>query len=133
MVEAEAEGTKVSLQLLFVRHKKTFGYIHMDVHRDECALWGIHVDKKLRGLGLSKVFVGIWVLLCLRLGLRPKALKIDKPLVSLVLQSFGFVPKSKKNEMHVILDTAAKSTSTRKSGYGTKTAQSCIAGFPSAT
>ncbi len=103
---ANAGGTsdKISLQLLFVRHKKTIGFIHMDVHQEECALWGIRVDEKRRGEGLSKIFVGIWILLCLRLNLRPKALKIDKPLISLVLQSFGFLPTSTKNAMYVIID-----------------------------
>ncbi len=106
---ANAAGTsdKISLQLLFVRHKKTIGFIHMDVHQEECALWGIRVDEKRRGEGLSKIFVGIWILLCLRLNLRPKALKIDKPLISLVLQSFGFLPTSTKNAMYVIIDKNA--------------------------
>ena len=53
---------------------------------------GMEVDKSYRGRGLSKLFIAIWLKCCLSVGAYPRAAMMNKPLISLVLIKFGFVP-----------------------------------------
>lgn len=57
---------------------------------------GMYVREDLRGRGLSKLLLAIWVRMCLRAcpPVRPHACLIRKPLLSLSLMHFGFRPKS---------------------------------------
>ncbi|KAL7454046.1 hypothetical protein ACHAWC_005677 [Mediolabrus comicus] len=54
---------------------------------------GMEVNRELRGEGLSKVLIAIWLHICLYTKAAfPRAAKMNKPLVALVLSKFGFVP-----------------------------------------
>lgn len=53
---------------------------------------GMEVDISRRGEGLSKLFVAIWLRLCLQTDAYPRAALMNKPLISLVLKHFRFVP-----------------------------------------
>ncbi|KAL7516779.1 hypothetical protein ACHAWX_001757 [Stephanocyclus meneghinianus] len=54
---------------------------------------GMEIDKSRRGEGLSKVLVSIWFKICLSTNAYPRAALMNKPLISLVLMQFGFVPQ----------------------------------------
>lgn len=54
---------------------------------------GMEVNRELRGEGLSKVLIAIWLHICLYTKKAfPRAAKMNKPLIALVLSKFGFVP-----------------------------------------
>jgi hypothetical protein len=54
---------------------------------------GMFIEPKLRKLGLSKVFLSIWLDLCLMAEIRPTTGIINKPLLVLILQhTFNFRP-----------------------------------------
>lgn len=56
-------------------------------------LLGFLVSPNLRGQGLAKLFVAIWLHFCLEAGITPETGIINKPLISLVLQqNFGMIP-----------------------------------------
>merc|ERR1712194_600977 len=55
----------------------------------------------LRGQGLSTIFLAIWLELCFKLELVPATEKIDKPVISLILQKFGFTPVSQNTQIEV--------------------------------
>ncbi|CAK0896972.1 unnamed protein product, partial [Prorocentrum cordatum] len=60
----------------------------------DVSFWGVHVSEGLRGRGLASLvgFVAAWLQLCFRLDVAPSTDRIDKPVVSLLLQKFGFAP-----------------------------------------
>eukprot|EP00554_Chaetoceros_debilis_P010547 CAMPEP_0194109780 /NCGR_PEP_ID=MMETSP0150-20130528/9201_1 /TAXON_ID=122233 /ORGANISM="Chaetoceros debilis, Strain MM31A-1" /LENGTH=762 /DNA_ID=CAMNT_0038798819 /DNA_START=158 /DNA_END=2446 /DNA_ORIENTATION=+ len=58
------------------------------------SILGMLVDENQRGKGLSKIFMGTWLKLCLDCNALPRSEKINKPLLALVLSNFGFVPVS---------------------------------------
>ena len=53
---------------------------------------GMEVNAKMRGGGLSKVLIAIWLDICLKTEAYPRAAVMNKPLISLVLSKFGFTP-----------------------------------------
>ena len=53
---------------------------------------GMEVNAKVRGEGLSKVLIAIWLDICLQTESFPRAAVMNKPLIALVLSKFGFVP-----------------------------------------
>jgi tRNA A64-2'-O-ribosylphosphate transferase len=55
-------------------------------------LRGMLVNNDYRGHGVSTLLVATWLRLCLNAGMTPSTNRIDKPLIALVLQKFGFVP-----------------------------------------
>lgn len=57
------------------------------------SLVGMEVNKAQRGKGLSKIFVAIWLHVCLRTNTYPRAAIMNKPLISSVLMDFDFVPQ----------------------------------------
>jgi hypothetical protein len=65
------------------------------------AFRGMWINEDLRGNGLSKIFLAIWLRVCLVAGFSPHTHRIDKPLLSLVLHRFGFVPTSRACELEV--------------------------------
>jgi hypothetical protein len=69
-----------------------------NAHRPEplyySSLVGMEVEKSRRGEGLSKVFVAIWLHLCLMTNTYPRAAVMNKPLISCVLMGFNFVPQN---------------------------------------
>lgn len=54
---------------------------------------GMEVKHSERGQGLSKLFVAIWLKICLATNSYPRAAVMNKPLISLVLMHFGFIPQ----------------------------------------
>ena len=69
-----------------------------NAHRPEplyySSLVGMEVEKSRRGEGLSKIFVAIWLHLCLMTNTYPRAAVMNKPLISCVLMGFNFVPQN---------------------------------------
>ena len=57
------------------------------------SLVGMEVNKARRGEGLSKIFIAIWLHICLRTDTYPRAAVMNKPLISRVLMDFNFVPQ----------------------------------------
>ena len=57
------------------------------------ALRGMLVAEEYRGRGHARVFLAIWLALCLRAGLRPATTRINKPLLALTLVRLGFTPQ----------------------------------------
>ena len=57
------------------------------------ALRGMLVAEEYRGRGHARVFLAIWLALCLRAGLRPATTRINKPLLPLTLVRLGFTPQ----------------------------------------
>ncbi|KAL3817088.1 hypothetical protein ACHAXA_009919 [Cyclostephanos tholiformis] len=58
------------------------------------SLVGMEVNKTRRGEGLSKIFVAIWLHICLKINTYPRAAIINKPLISCVLMGFKFMPQN---------------------------------------
>ena len=67
------------------------------------ALRGVHIAEHARGKGLSKLLLSAWLLLCRKLRIKPCTCVMDKPLISLALQSLGFVPDRKTFPVEVQL------------------------------
>jgi hypothetical protein len=59
------------------------------------ALIGMEVNKANRGEGLSKVFIALWLNICMVTNTYPRASIMNKPLISRVLMnSFNFIPQA---------------------------------------
>lgn len=56
------------------------------------ALRGMFINEASRGNGYSKIFIAIWMRLCLEAGVIPSTNRINKPLLALALQGLGFSP-----------------------------------------
>lgn len=56
------------------------------------SIMGMKIDEHFRGQGLARVFTGLWIEICIRAGALPRSEKINKPLLSLALSNFGFIP-----------------------------------------
>merc|ERR1711991_304301 len=66
----------------------------------ELIMRGMKVNDSYKRKGMSYLFISVWVILAGKLGIRNLRTKlIDKPLVAIVLEKFGFVPS---NSNHVI-------------------------------
>eukprot|EP00471_Norrisiella_sphaerica_P003326 CAMPEP_0184477964 /NCGR_PEP_ID=MMETSP0113_2-20130426/99_1 /TAXON_ID=91329 /ORGANISM="Norrisiella sphaerica, Strain BC52" /LENGTH=348 /DNA_ID=CAMNT_0026855587 /DNA_START=43 /DNA_END=1089 /DNA_ORIENTATION=+ len=59
------------------------------------AFKGVRVNERFRNKGLAKLFFSIWLIFTYSQGFRARANRIDKPVLSLLLQKFHFVPDSK--------------------------------------
>lgn len=57
------------------------------------ALRGMYIRESLRGRGLSRLLLAIWLRLCVDARVEPSTRVINKPLLSLTLQRFGFSPR----------------------------------------
>mmetsp|Transcript_79931 Transcript_79931/g.222695 ORF Transcript_79931/g.222695 Transcript_79931/m.222695 type:complete len:290 (+) Transcript_79931:145-1014(+) len=107
-VRLEMDRQMRALQVVFVRDKKTIGYIPIEV-KDTCfALRGMSVSDQQRGRGLSLTFLAIFLDICSRLGVSAITNKIDKPIISLVLQKFGFEAVSTVTEVEVAAERGAE-------------------------
>lgn len=57
------------------------------------SLLGLYVKPELRDKGLSKIFLAVWMHLCLQANIQPVTGIMNKPLIALVLQhKFGYIP-----------------------------------------
>jgi pentatricopeptide repeat protein len=64
-----------------------------DPQQATSSLLGLRVEENLRGRGLAKVFLALWMQCCIDAGIRPVTGVIHKPLLALVLQhTFQFQP-----------------------------------------
>ena len=63
---------------------------------------GMEVSKTRRGEGLSKVFVAIWLLLCIETNTYMRAAVMNKPLIVHVLMGFNFMPQNGGSRVELI-------------------------------
>ena len=92
VVLEQATGRKVAFLLLENSGVNCAGDVHGDGHRS--ALRGLRIDDELRGRGMAKRLVAIWLQLCIVAGVTPHTGQINKPILSHVLtKHFGFVPE----------------------------------------
>ena len=83
-------------------HKNNVGTISTKNHEgfntriiQYSALIGMEVNKANRGEGLSKVFIALWLHICMVTNTYPRASIMNKPLISRVLMnSFNFIPQA---------------------------------------
>ena len=68
------------------------GRVLLACGEQESALRGMEIDRAWSGNGLTKLFLACWLRYCLDAGLTPRTRTINKPLLSLSLQRFGFHP-----------------------------------------
>ena len=54
----------------------------------------MQINEKYRGRGLAKVFVALWLSLCLSAGVAARTGVIDKPILAHVLGSLGIISTS---------------------------------------
>ena len=87
----EKSGFKLGRMLLKNSSSKRREHQYKDILYS--SIVGMEVAKSLRGQGLSKIFVAIWLRICLMIDAYPRAALMNKPLISLVLMQFGFVPQ----------------------------------------
>ena len=62
-------------------------------------LRGMFINELSRGKGYSKIFLAIWMKLCLEAGVIPSTNRINKPLLALAVHEMGFSPMH--NTSHV--------------------------------
>ena len=62
----------------------------------------MEVNKARRGEGLSKIFVAIWLRICLETNAYPRAAVMNKPLIAYVLMGFDFVPQNGGSRVELI-------------------------------
>ncbi|CAJ1425807.1 unnamed protein product [Effrenium voratum] len=91
LARLNCDGQRQCLQLLFSRERKTLGYIPTEVKEGSFVLRGMWVNQDLRCKGLASMFLALWLQLCDMLEVTPLTERIHKPILSLVLQKFGFV------------------------------------------
>jgi len=90
------------VNLLFTRNRKKVGYILLEVTDLGLALRGMRINEEIRGRGLAKAFLSVWLLLCRKVGAQPQTCRIDKPIICLVLQNtFGFTQKARGGGVRV--------------------------------
>lgn len=103
-----------ALQILFKNQRKTAAYVLLEVSETEegavsaLVLRGMWIDEQLRGAGMSKVLMAVWVLLCLKLEVAFGSKVIDKPLISLALLGFDFKPLSTNVSAELCCDGPAE-------------------------
>ncbi|KAG8469212.1 hypothetical protein KFE25_007730 [Diacronema lutheri] len=73
-------------------HRKR-GYMLVACGESSSALRGMWLHESLRGKGLSKVLLAIWLRMCAQADITPQTQEINKPLLSLALVALGFVPR----------------------------------------
>lgn len=72
------------------------------------SLRGMWIDEALRGRGYSKLFLAIWLRLCLETGVvAPGTNRINKPLLALSLLKFGFEPVVPGDKRQLAVDVSA--------------------------
>lgn len=82
------------------RPNKKIGYLLMQNTADVSTLLGIFVDPLYRKNGLSKIFLAVWMQLCLEAGLLPFTGVMNKPLICLTLQhTFQYRPMPNQGVM----------------------------------
>lgn len=88
-------------EITLTRDDKTVAYVLIELLDDTFALRGMNVYEEFRGKGLAGVLTALWLKLCAELNCPPSTKKIDKPVISLMLQKFGFKPHNETTSVHV--------------------------------
>lgn len=104
----DKNSTTDCLEVMLTRGDKTMGYVLVELLGGTLALRGMTVYDELRGKGLASLLIALWLKLCVELKLPAATKKIDKPVISLMLQKFGFVPCSTKTEVEVGAEAGAQ-------------------------
>lgn len=76
------------------RGPASIGHVLLASGDGSSILRGMFIREDLRGQGLSKLLLAIWLRLCLDAGVLPCTRVMNKPLLSLALTNFGFVPRT---------------------------------------
>ena len=104
------DAYKHCLQLLFNIQGKKAGYVLFHIEEAGAFFRGMEVSPRFRGRGLARVFFATWLTLCLRLKATPRTITINKPLLSYIILSFGFIPRYKTIKFEVCLDERSGET-----------------------
>ena len=82
------------IKLEFTDGGKKMGRMLLENRDAESALRGMAIAEGWRGRGLSKLLLAVWLRVCTAAGARPCTAVINKPLIALGLESFGFAPRA---------------------------------------
>jgi pentatricopeptide repeat protein len=93
------EASRVKLGRMLLRNESSRLSLR---DTNQLSLVGMEVNKERRGEGLSKVFVAMWLRICLDTNTYPRAAVMNKPLISLVLMGFNFVPQNGGSRVELI-------------------------------
>ena len=80
---------------------KSFGYVLIEIQGEAFVFRGMHIKESMRGRGLSNLFMAIWLKVCIILQAEPRTIKMEKPLLMLVLLKYGFVPRKRSLSVEV--------------------------------
>ena len=98
------------------------GYMLLACEEDCSSLRGMWISESLRGCGLSKELLAVWLRLCRLARLQPTTRTINKPLLSLSLSRFGFAPRSRERCLMVHLGDARTSGKRQRASGSTASA-----------
>ena len=92
-------------QLLFFRQVQKgdgsiklqqYGYVLFTQTSNVSTMMGMLVYENFRGRGLARLLLATWLRVCDTRAVEPRTHRMDKPLVSLVLQRLGFTPMDQR-------------------------------------
>ena len=91
------------LDLVLMDGRKKIGFMLLEFTAGKGLIMrGMKVNDSFKRRGLSYLFLSVWVLLSQKLGdYRLETKPIDKPLIAMVLQKFGFFPSHRKDVIKV--------------------------------
>ena len=93
---------KNGIKLLLLENEIKIGYLLMQNNATESSLLGVFLEPSQRQRGLSKVFLALWLQLCLDAKVTPITGIMNKPLLCLSLQhTFGYVPATNNQGVSV--------------------------------
>jgi hypothetical protein len=72
--------------------RKKVGHVLLVGEQDASVLKGVRIDPEMRGRGLCRVLIAMWLRMCLEARIAPATRVINKPLLSWTLSRFGFTP-----------------------------------------
>jgi hypothetical protein len=110
-VQSNRNPAKNGIRLVFYENsvgqetRTKLGYLLMINSGDSSSLLGMFVEGQHRGRGLAKVCFATWLWFCLKADILPKTGRMNKPLISLLLQyRFGFTPAKGGVQVEVASD-----------------------------
>ena len=112
MLDRNPDEPCCSLQFRNAVDGKKIGFLLLACEEERSALRGMWISDALRGRGLSKELLAVWLRMCRVGGLEPCTRTINKPLLSLSLTRFGFAPVNKERCM--VVNVAKAEVTTRK-------------------
>ncbi|KAJ1622575.1 hypothetical protein T492DRAFT_1061685 [Pavlovales sp. CCMP2436] len=76
------------------RGPQSLGHVLLAGGDGSSTLRGMCVREDQRGKGYSRLLLGIWLRMCHEAGVETKTKPMNKPLISLTLNHFGFIPRT---------------------------------------